>query len=33
MAGAAIASIPIIILFVIFQKHIIKGMVSGALKE
>lgn len=33
MAGAAISSIPIILLFIIFQKQIIKGLISGALKE
>lgn len=33
MAGAAFSSLPIIILFVLFQKHIIKGLISGALKE
>ncbi len=33
MAGATISSLPIIILFIIFQRHIIKGLISGALKE
>lgn len=33
MAGATISSLPIIILFIIFQKQIIKGLISGALKE
>lgn len=33
MAGASISAIPILILFVIFQKKIIQGLTSGALKE
>lgn len=33
MAGAGISAIPIIIIFVIFQKNIIKGLTAGALKE
>lgn len=33
MAGASLSAIPIIILFIIFQKQIIKGLISGALKE
>ncbi len=33
MAGAAIAALPILILFIVFQKHIIKGLTAGALKE
>ena len=33
MAGASIAAIPILILFLIFQKQIIEGLTAGALKE
>ncbi|OGU59192.1 MAG: hypothetical protein A2X64_07255 [Ignavibacteria bacterium GWF2_33_9] len=33
MAGASISAIPIIILFIIFQKQIIKGLVAGSLKD
>lgn len=33
MAGASISGLPIIILFVIFQKQIIQGLTAGALKE
>lgn len=33
MAGSSISSLPIIILFWIFQKQIIEGITSGALKE
>lgn len=33
MAGASLSAIPIIILFLIFQKQIIKGLVAGSLKE
>jgi ABC-type glycerol-3-phosphate transport system permease component len=33
MAGSAISAMPILILFVIFQKQIIKGLTAGALKE
>lgn len=33
MAGATISSLPIIVMFILFQKHIIKGLISGALKE
>jgi len=32
-AGAAISGLPIILLFLIFQKQIIKGLTAGALKE
>lgn len=32
MAGASVSSLPILILFVIFQKHVIKGLLQGALK-
>lgn len=33
MAGASIAAIPILGLFVVFQKRIIEGLTAGALKE
>jgi multiple sugar transport system permease protein len=33
MAGASIAAIPMIIIYLIFKKQIIKGMLYGALKE
>lgn len=33
MAGAAISALPILIIFVVFQKQIIKGLTAGALKE
>ncbi len=33
MAGAAMSALPVIILFIIFQKQVIKGMTSGAIKE
>ncbi|MCO5251445.1 MAG: carbohydrate ABC transporter permease [Candidatus Kapabacteria bacterium] len=33
MAGAAISAFPIIVIFIIFQRQIIKGLTSGALKE
>jgi multiple sugar transport system permease protein len=33
MAGASISALPIIILFLIFQKQIIKGLIAGSLKE
>jgi len=33
MAGAAISALPIIIIFILFQKQIIKGLTAGALKE
>lgn len=33
MAGAAIAAIPMMIIYLIFKKQIIKGMLYGALKE
>ena len=32
MAGASISALPVIILFVIFQKQIIEGMTAGAVK-
>ncbi len=33
MAGASISATPVIILFILFQKQIINGLTSGALKE
>jgi len=33
MAGASISAIPIILLFILFQKRIIEGLTAGALKE
>lgn len=33
MAGASISALPVIILFLIFQKQIIQGMTAGAVKE
>lgn len=33
MAGASISSIPMILIFLLFQKQIIAGLTSGALKE
>ncbi|MEN6294977.1 MAG: carbohydrate ABC transporter permease [Chloroherpetonaceae bacterium] len=33
MAGASLSALPILILFIIFQKQIIKGLLAGALKE
>jgi multiple sugar transport system permease protein len=33
MAGAGISSIPMIVIFLLFQKQIISGLTSGALKE
>jgi multiple sugar transport system permease protein len=33
MAGAGISAIPVLIIFMIFQKNIIKGLTAGALKE
>ncbi|MBD1209996.1 MAG: carbohydrate ABC transporter permease [Ignavibacteria bacterium] len=33
MAGASISALPILILFLIFQKQIIQGLTAGALKE
>ena len=32
MAGASLASIPIIIIFLIFQKYFTKGITMGAVK-
>ena len=32
MAGAALASIPIIIIFLMFQKYFTKGITMGAVK-
>ncbi|MFA7325625.1 MAG: carbohydrate ABC transporter permease [Candidatus Kapaibacterium sp.] len=33
MSGASMSAIPIIVLFMIFQKQIIKGLTAGAIKE
>lgn len=33
MAGASISALPVLIIFIIFQKQIIKGLTAGALKE
>lgn len=33
MSGASMSAIPIIIIFLIFQKQIIKGLTAGAIKE
>ncbi len=33
MAGASISALPILVLFLIFQRQIIKGLTAGALKE
>jgi multiple sugar transport system permease protein len=33
MAGAGIAAMPVLVLFLLFQKQIIKGLTVGALKE
>ncbi len=33
MAGASISAVPILVLFLIFQKQIIQGLTAGALKE
>jgi len=33
MAGASLSALPILILFLIFQKQIIRGLLAGALKE
>lgn len=33
MAGAGISALPILLVFIIFQKQIIKGLTAGALKE
>lgn len=33
MSGASMSAIPIIILFMVFQKQIIKGLTAGAIKE
>ena len=32
MAGAALASVPIIIVFLVFQKYFTKGITMGAVK-
>jgi raffinose/stachyose/melibiose transport system permease protein len=31
-AGATIVSVPIVIVFIVFQRNFIRGMVGGALK-
>ena len=33
MSGAAIASIPMIIVFMMFQRHFVKGLTLGGVKE
>jgi multiple sugar transport system permease protein len=33
MAGAGISALPVLLLFVLFQRQIIKGLTAGALKE
>lgn len=33
MAGASISALPVIVLFILFQKQIIQGMTAGAVKE
>lgn len=33
MAGVVVALIPTVLLFVVFQKQIVAGMMSGAVKE
>ncbi|MCX7908334.1 MAG: carbohydrate ABC transporter permease [Ignavibacteria bacterium] len=33
MAGASFSALPILVLFAVFQKQIIKGLIQGALKE
>lgn len=33
MAGSAVSSIPLILLFLAFQRHIIEGITAGALRE
>jgi raffinose/stachyose/melibiose transport system permease protein len=32
MAGAIISSIPVIIVYVIFQRHFVQGLMSGAVR-
>ena len=32
LAGMVIASVPLIVLFLIFQRHIITGLTAGSLK-
>ncbi|MGQ9819715.1 MAG: carbohydrate ABC transporter permease [Candidatus Kapaibacteriales bacterium] len=32
MAGASVSSLPILLLFIIFQKYVIKGLLQGSLK-
>jgi ABC-type glycerol-3-phosphate transport system permease component len=33
MAGASISALPVLTVFVFFQRQIIKGLTAGALKE
>lgn len=33
MAGVVVALVPTVLLFIVFQKHIVAGMMSGAVKE
>jgi ABC-type glycerol-3-phosphate transport system permease component len=33
MAGAAIATVPVIVLFMFFQRYIVSGLTAGAVKE
>ncbi len=33
MAGASFSALPVILLFLFFQKYVIKGLIQGALKE
>ena len=33
MAGAALSSAPVILIFLVFQKMIIRGLTAGAIKE
>jgi multiple sugar transport system permease protein len=33
MAGSALASVPIIIIFIIYQKYFTKGITMGAVKD
>ena len=32
MAGMVIASAPMLILYIVFQKHFIRGLMAGAIK-
>jgi ABC-type maltose transport system permease subunit len=33
MAGASMSALPILVMFVLFQRRIIQGLTAGALKE